>query len=415
MGNTWELDTVVIGAGQAGLAMSRWLQKHDIDHVVLERGRLGHSWRAQRWDSFHLNTPNVINLLPDDDYGGDDPWGFVPATELVRYFEEYRDRHRLPVEEGVEVTAVRRAGNAFDVAAGERIWRCRNVVLCSGDQNDPRTPALAAKLPDDIAQFHTADYRRPDQLPDGATLVVGAAQSGVQIVEDLVDGGREVYFCTSAVGRAPRRYRGKDLIEWFQLAGLTEQRPEDLEDPDEIHARQPQISGTRGGHTVSLQQLARDGVTLLGRLAGVRGRVLEIGDDLEANVAKGDEVSAKLRGNLDMMISKAGIDAPPAEPDPVEAPFDGIAAMAAVRELELDRAGIASVIWATGFGPRFDYLEPGLLDERGRPRHREGVCEVPGLYCLGLTWLRRRISGLIPGVAGDAEQIAGQIAQRRNA
>jgi putative flavoprotein involved in K+ transport len=405
-----KVDTLVIGAGQAGLAMSRWLQKHDVAHAVLERGRVGESWRNQRWNSFHLNTPNVVNVLPDDSYEGGEAFGFVGHKSLVAYFESYRERYGLPVEEGVEVRAVRRVDDGFEVEAGGTVRRCRNVVLCNGDQNSPRTPSLAEKIPSHVTQLHTADYRESEQLPVGAVLVVGSGQSGVQVVEDLLGSGRTVYLSTSAVGRAPRRYRGKDIFEWMQIAGLIEQRPEDLQDPSEVHARQPQVSGTRGGHTVSLQQLARDGARLLGRLSAVRGTRLCFDADLEANVAKGDEVSTKLKGMVDMVVSRSGLDAPTAEPDPAEEPFQGIAEMAAVHELDIEVADIRSVIWATGFGPCFNFLDPTLLDESGLPRHRDGIGEVPGLYCLGFTWLRRRGSGLIAGVGDDAEHIAGRIA-----
>jgi len=407
------IDTLVIGAGQAGLAMSRCLQKHDVPHAVLERGRVGDTWRKQRWNSFHLNTPNVVNVLPDDSYEGEDPFGFVGHQALLAYFEDYRKRYGLPVEAGVEVTAVRRVEDGFEVEAGGEVRRCRNVVLCCGDQNSPRTPSLAENMPADVTQLHAADYREPEQLPAGAVLVVGSGQSGVQVAEDLLEFGRTVYLSTSAVGRAPRRYRGKDIFEWMQIAGLVDQRPQDLQDPNEIHAKQPQISGTRGGHTVSLQQLARDGATLLGRLSAVRGTTLCFDADLEANIAKGDEISTKLKGMVDMLVSKAGIDAPAAEPDPAEEPSSGLAEMAAVRELDLEEADIRSVIWATGFGPCFDFLDPTLLDESGMPRHRDGIGDVPGLYCLGFTWLRRRVSGLIAGVSRDAEHIADQIAASR--
>jgi putative flavoprotein involved in K+ transport len=413
MNPTGKVDTLVIGAGQAGLAISRWLQKHDVAHAVLERGRVGETWRKQRWNSFHLNTPNVVNVLPDDSYEGEDPFGFVNHHALLAYFEDYRKRHRLPVEEGVEVAAVRRVDGGFEVEAGGAVRRCRNLVLCSGDQNSPRTPSLSENLPANVTQLHTADYREPGQLPAGAVLVVGSGQSGVQVVEDLLESGRTVYLCTSAVGRMPRRYRGRDIFEWMRVAGLVDQRPEDLQDPNEVHAKQAQISGTRGGHTVSLQQLGRDGVTLLGRLTVVRGTSLCFGADLEANVAKGDEISTKVKGMVDMVVSKAGIDAPAAEPDPVEEPFPGVVEMAAVRELDIEGADIRSVIWATGFGPCFDFLDTTLLDEAGSPRHRDGIGEVPGLYCLGFTWLRRRTSGLIAGVSGDAEQIAARIAASR--
>ncbi len=181
------MDTVIIGAGQAGRAMSRWLQKVDLPHVVLERNQGAHSWREQRWDSFHLNTPNTLNVLPDDTYQGDQPGAFAPIRQLVSYFDSYRQRYDLPIEEGVEVTAVRQTADGFEVNANGETRRCRNVVLCSGDQNHPRIPALASRVPSDIMHVHTADYRRPAQLPDGRVLVVGSGQSGVQIVEDLLE------------------------------------------------------------------------------------------------------------------------------------------------------------------------------------------------------------------------------------
>jgi putative flavoprotein involved in K+ transport len=412
MATASEVNTVVIGAGQAGLATSRWLSLNGISHVVLERGRVGNSWRTQRWESFCLNTPNAINTLPGDRYRGDDPWGFGTLNELITYLDDYGRRHDLPILEGIEVTAVHSVDDGFEVEAGGELRRCRNVVLCSGDQNNPQIPELAAQLPAGIEQMHAADYRRPDLLPDGAVLVVGGGQSGVQIVEDLLEAGRTVYLCTSAVGRVPRRYRGEDILVWFQRIGLSDQRRQDLESPDEIYSKQPLSSGTHGGHTVSLQQLARDGVTLLGRLEGVEGRTLHFAADLEANVAAGDALSARLTGVIDRYIAQSGIEAPPDEPDPIHAPFDGIAEMATLRELELDEARISSVIFTTGFGPGFGYLDPALLDERGRPRHLDGVCEAPGLYCVGMLWLRRRVSGVLTGVDADAEYIAGKIAER---
>jgi len=413
MNGARDIDTLVIGAGQAGLAMSSWLKEFGVAHAVLERGRVGDTWRTQRWDSFHLNTPNVVNSLPGDGYEGGDPFGFVGRDDLIAYLDDYRRRHDLPVEEGVEVSAVRRVDGGFEVETGSAVRRCRNVVLCCGDQNSPRTPGLAGRIPAGVAQLHTADYREPGRLRTGAVLVVGSGQSGVQIVEDLLEAGREVYLSTSAVGRAPRRYRGRDIFAWMQIAGLTDQRPEDLPDPDEVHARQPQISGVHGGRTVSLQQLARDGATLLGRLSGVRGTTLLFDADLEANVGRGDEVSAMLKGMVDTVVARKGLDAPPPEPDPAEEPFAGLAEMAAVRELDTEAAGIGTIIWATGFGPRLDFLDPAILDDSGRPRHRAGVGEVPGLYCLGFTWLRRRASGLIAGVGDDARHLAEMIAAGR--
>lgn len=409
MTGTHQFDAVVIGAGHAGMAMSYWLRKIGSHHVVLERGRVGHSWASQRWDSFFLNTINSINLLPGDTYEGSSPTGFPSRDEFVKYLRNYRARHELPVRENVEVTRVTKATSGFEIeAAGERL-SSRTLVLCSGDQNTPTKPPAAAELPSDLLQLHAAEYRTPEALPAGAVLVVGSGQSGVQVVEDLVEAGRDVYLCTSKVGRIPRRYRGRDVLEWMLLMKLGEQRPEDVQDPAELTARQPQISGTKGGHAVSCHQLARDGVTLLGRFEGAEGRKLRVAGDLLTNVAAGDQQSAKIRGGIDLFIEKFGVDAPDAEPDPVDAPFEDLQALAERRTLDLDDATIRTVIFCTGYGARFDYLDRALLDERGRPRHRDGVCQVPGLYCVGFTWLRRRFSGLVHGAAADAEHIASLI------
>jgi len=412
---TTDVDTVVVGGGQAGLAVSRLLSKQGITHVVLERGSVGNSWRTQRWESFHLNTPNSVNVLPDDDYEGNEPGGFGTGAELVAYLDGYRRRYDLPVVEKTVVTAIRSVDGGYEVEASDGLRRCRNVVLCTGDQNHPRIPRIAESVPDDIVQMHTADYRRPDQLPDGATLVVGSGQSGVQIVEDLLEADRRVYLCTSAVGRFPRRYRGRDVFDWMLLTGMAEHRPEDLEDPNEVNARLGQVSGTRGGHSVSLHQLGREGAHLLGRLEGVTGRTLQIGSDLESNAVLGDRASAKIRAAVDTFINATGVEAPPARPDPADEPFSGLADMSRIREVNLDEADIASVVWATGFGPDFSYLDSDLLDKNGCPRHDEGVCRAPGMFCLGLWWLRRRISGTVPGIAADAEYVVSQILARRKA
>jgi putative flavoprotein involved in K+ transport len=375
------------------------LQRAGVSHVVLEREGVGSSW-AKRWDSFHLNTPSQINVLPDGQAAGADDT-FLPRDAWLAVLREYCKDHDLPVRTGVEVRALRSPGAGYEVETNEGTLSAQNVVLCSGDQNVPLTPALSAELPDDIVQMHSERYTSPSQLPDGAVLVVGSGQSGAQIVEDLLEAGRTVWLCTSKVGRAPRRYRGRELLHWMQAIGMADHRPADVPN-DERQARAAMISGTHGGHSLSLQSLGNDGARLLGRLAGVDGRTLQIGDDLLANAAVGDEGAAKLRLGLDTYIEKAGIDAPPYEPDAADQPFEALSEMAAIRRVDLDAENIRSVIWATGFGGDFSYLPSDLLDARGLPKHDDGVCQ-PGLYCLGLLWTRRRISALIPGAAGDAE------------
>lgn len=403
------VDTIVVGAGHAGLALSRCLQRAGCAHVVLERDGVGASWR-RRWDSFHLNTPNEINALPDGDAPGE-RGGFLSRDAWVETLEGYQRTHELPVRSGVEVKSIRRVEPGYEVVTNEGTIRSRCVVLCTGDQNVPHTPTLASGLPDDIEQLHSDAYRSPSQLPEGGVLVVGSGQSGAQIVEDLLDADRPVWVCTSKVSRAPRRYRGRDITEWAALIGLAEQRPDDVT-AEERQAPQGMISGTRGGHSVSLHLLAARGAQLLGRLHAVEGHRLGIGDELVENVAHGDAGVAKLRAGLDMFVGKAGLDAPVAEPDPADEPHPGIEEMGTVRHLDLQEAGIRSVIWATGYGGDFSYLPAELLDERGRPRHEGGVC-APGLYCSGLMWLRTRISGLVAGGVRDAEVVAERVLEGR--
>lgn len=402
-------DAIIIGAGHAGLAMSRCLQRIGKAHLVLERSTVGASWRT-RWDSFHLNTPSHVNLLPDaaelpmDEFWSRDQW--------VSHLDGYRAQFELPVRTGVDVTAIQKLNDLYVVTTNDGAFRAYSVMLCSGDQNVAKTPeALSAAMPDSVTQLHTSEYRNAASLPPGAVLVVGSAQSGGQIVEDLLESHREVYLCTSRVGRAPRRYRGRDVVSWMSALGIGDQGRDEVP-PEERAARQGLISGTRNGHSISLHALAHQGAKLLGRLEGIEKSTLKIGDDLMANVTFGDEAAAKLRMGLDMAISKLGLDAPPAELDDADRPFDGLEEMSRQREVELESANIRTVIWATGYTGSFAYLPDEWRDDSGLPRHVDGVCDSEGLYCLGLQWGRRRISGLVPGVLGDAERLAEHIAAR---
>ena len=266
------------------------------------------------------------------------------------------------------------------------------VVAASGFQRAPRVPALADEVPEGVLQLHSSDYRRPGALPDGAVLVVGSGQSGTQIAEDLLGAGRRTYLATSRVGRLPRRHRGRDVEEWLVGLGTLDERPDEV-DPAELRATMPQISGTRGGRTLALQQLAREGVTLLGRIGAVEGRRLVLGDDLPANLAAGDEAAARARQRIDEAIARAGIAAPPAEPDPAEAPEPGIGR--GPRAVNLPAAGIAAIVWATGLGPDLGWLRNAA---------------APGLHLLGAPWLRRRGSGILWGMPGDAEAMAAAVA-----
>jgi putative flavoprotein involved in K+ transport len=421
------LGAVVVGAGQAGLATSYHLARLGIEHVVLERGRIGETWLSQRWDTFALNTPGWRSHLREDDPDrrADDD-AFLSAPGFVDRLETVVRRHDIRVTTGTEVTAVApagRAGEGFVVsvrgtADGAELratdeLRARSVVVASGIQNVPRIPRIATELPAGLSQVATADYRNPAQLPPGAVLVVGGAQSGVQIAEDLVAGGRTVYLCTSKVGRSPRRHRGRDIFAWLGEAGWLDQTPEQLPDPQMIRWAQPQVSGVGPlGHTVSLQSLAALGVGLLGRPTSVKGQRLLLDDSLGANIAFGDRVSAELKGIADRFIGASGVEPPPVEPDPADEPHPDPSAVHSPAHLDLEAAGIASVVWATGFRGAFGYLPGAALDERGVPAHARGVGFMPGVFVVGFPWLTKRRSGIIPGVDEDAARIARLVAER---
>ena len=413
------LDAVVIGAGHAGLAASYRLREAGLDHVVLERGEVGESWRSQRWDSFTLNTPNRMNQLPGASLDGADPDAFERRDDWVTRLERYARDHALPVRSHTTVTAVDRDGEGFVVSScdGPPIT-ARNVIVASGMVTVPKMPGGAAGLDPRIARLSTGEYRAPDQLRPGGVLVVGSAQSGCQIAEELVDSGRDVYLATGNVGRAPRRLRGRDTLMWLTETGWLDQRRVDLADPAQARAPQPQISGVGPrGHTVSLQWLAARGATLLGRLERASGTRVSFAPDLGEHIRAGDEGAQRFRDHVDEHIARSGIVAPPSEPDPADALCDP-AAFGAPADLDLVDRGITTVIFTTGFSADLSWLRvPGALDAGGAPIHDEGRSRVDGLWFLGWAWLRRRKSGIIWGASEDSavvvEQVAQNVARRR--
>ncbi len=411
------LDSVVVGAGQAGLGVSHFLQRDGRKHVVLERGRIGESWLSQRWDSFRLNTPNFMNGLPGFPYDGPEPGGFCARDELVSYFQRYVERFRLPVREGVSVTSVERAEGEeeFIVSTrsegqGEEALSSRSVVVAAGVQQTPKYPAFRARIPPYIVQLHTAEYRSSAAIPPGAVVVVGSGQSGCQIAEDLLRAGRTVYLCTSKVGRVPRRYRGRDVLEWWVDMKWLEVTLESLEDKSISRAAQPQISGLgRLGHTVSLQQLGREGVVILGRLLDVEGGALILSDEAAGHVRFADEFSQRMKNIIDAYMGKAGIVPPPLEDDPADLPDAQGECVSPLRSLNLREAGVSAVIWSTGFTGDFSWIHLPVFDAEGKPMHQRGVSPVRGLYFVGFPWLESRGSGILYGVGKDAEYIAGRI------
>ncbi|MCU0477783.1 MAG: NAD(P)/FAD-dependent oxidoreductase [Chloroflexi bacterium] len=411
------LETIVVGAGQAGLAASWHLARRGMEHVVLEREGIGDTWRTQRWDSFTLNTPAWMNRLPgiEADLGPRD--GFPSGTAWVAHLEEYAGHFGLPVRTGIEVIALKRIPDgtfAVRTRGEDEPILARAVIVASGVQREPRIPGLAADLPREILQLHTAQYRSPGMLPPGAVLVVGAAQSGGQIVEDLLDAGRVVHLATSRVPRVRRRTLGRDTLEWLVPAGFMDLPTERVADPAERHAPQPLTSGVgRRGHTLSLQWLEARGARLLGRLRAVDGGRLRFDDDLGANIRFGDETSAQATRNIVEGLAAAGLDGglPPLEDDPADVPHPDPDAVHGPTHLDLADAGISTVIWATGFRPSMAWLPAGLLDERGALRHAGGVTAVPGLCALGFPWLRTRGSGIVYGLGRDADAVVTRLTE----
>ncbi len=312
-------DVIVIGAGQGGLGVSYALAQRSIDHLVLEKGLPGETWRSQRWDSFALNTDNATTNMPGMPFHPDRPDSFELTGLLTDYFDRYVSEMALPVCTGVTVTAVHRQGDArFTVVSSAGDFSARALVVASGIQNVPEYPAIADHQPEEINKYHTATYRSPAQLDDGAVMVVGGGQSGCQIAEELAAAGRTVYLATSKVGRVRRYYRGRDMLGWWVENGFFAQGVGDLADSSEQYNRQPMISGTEGGHTVSLQALWRSGARLTGRLRRFDGGVAHFDDDLGDNIALGDTSSRRMRGMIDAYIEGAGIDAPQRECDPAD-------------------------------------------------------------------------------------------------
>ncbi|MDE8667631.1 NAD(P)/FAD-dependent oxidoreductase [Pseudarthrobacter sp. H3Y2-7] len=419
-GTARNVDTLVIGAGQAGLALSYWLTHHGVEHVLLERrGTLGGAW-LDRWDSFYLNTPNFGLSLPGMPYEGQDPDGFLPRDAAVEFFRKYGARIAAPVRLETAVTRVARDGTGFTVATDQGEWSARNVVLANGAFQRPRIPAAAREIPQQVLQLHSHDYRNPQQLPGGAVLVVGTGQSGGQITEDLMGAGREVHLSVSMCPEAPRRYRGQDVFHWILEVslhgpeyGINGLMVDHLPSPAARFACNPLLSGNDGGHSIHLRELGRRGMQLHGHLETADGDGgLRFTDDLPERLAMVEAgFGQRLKVLADAYIAAAGINAP----EPEAPPPDGWLPAASGSRLDLADADITSIIWATGYRLDNSILDMPVLDEWDYPRHTRGVTEVPGLYAVGLPWLTRHASATLPGVGPDAEFIAEHIAGGRAA
>jgi putative flavoprotein involved in K+ transport len=398
---------VIVGAGPGGLAMSHHLTGAGVDHVLLERGEVAHSWRTERWDSLRLLTPNWMNALPGAPYEGDDPDGYMTAAETVAALEAYRLSFDPPLHTGIEVEAACRTSDGFEVRTTGETWRCDAIVAATGGSSEPRVPALAFDLPREVQQLTSLSYRRAAQIDDRSrVLVVGASASGVQIADELQRAGRDVTIAVGEHIRLPRSYRGCDIYRWLDRIGQLDERWDQVEDLQRARRHASvQVVGSDDSREVDLPSLQALGVRLVGRLMAIRGTTALCSGGLGSLVANADLKEARILHRIDEWIDEhdmAALVGPAGKPGPTiltQVPT----------ELELARFG--TVIWATGFRPTYNWLDPRALDRRGRIDHDGGVAIMQGLYLLGLPFLRSRRSNLLAGLGLDAGELGQHLVE----
>jgi putative flavoprotein involved in K+ transport len=399
----------IIGGGQAGLSISWYLTQSGIDHVVFEKNRAGYTWRAERWDSFCLVTPNWQCQLPGFPYQGSDPHGFMLREQIVDYIDAFITSFNPPLLEGVNVSHLRsdaQRGFMIDTTAGIHV--ADQVVIAAGGYQTPFIPRCAERLPSDIVQISSSQYRNPTQLPEGAVLVVGSGQSGCQIAEDLHIAGRKVHLCVGDAPRVARRYRGKDVVKWLDMMGYYELPVHDHPLREGVRDKTNHyVTGRDGGRDIDLRQRAIEGMELYGRLLDVQGDSLTLDDDLAMRLDQADQVSDSIKTSIDNFIAKNGISAPE------EARYSPVWAPPSERpSLNYRTAGITSIVWSIGFRTDYGWIDLPVFNGRGQPSHVRGVTPIPGAYFLGLPWLYTWGSGRFSGIARDAEYLAEHIKAR---
>ena len=407
---TEQIDTIIVGAGQGGLSTSYYLMQQGREHIILEQAdQVAEAWR-KRWDSFTLITPNWTIRLPGAEYQGDDPDGFMARDEVITYFEEYIEQFKMPIRFGIRMTSVEPMEAGYLVSTDKGEFESANVVIATGFNQQPRIPPFGSNLSAEIFQLHSSVYRNPEALPAGAVLVVGSAQSGCQIAEELYQRGINVYLSVSRAGRFPRRYRGKDITRWLDEIGFSDRTVDQLPSPKAKFQASAHGTGKDGGHTINLHQFARDGVVLLGHIQSVQEDQIVLAPDLKENLANTDKIEADIIKGIDNYIEKSGQDVPI---DPLPELSDGFQEEL-ISELDLKSAGITSVIWATGYKFDFSLVKLPIFDEDGYPVQKRGVTGYAGLYFIGLPFLHTIKSGLLSGVGDDAAHVASSIATRSN-
>jgi putative flavoprotein involved in K+ transport len=396
-------DVVIVGAGQAGLAMSFELSRRGVEHVLFERSRIAERWRSARWDSLAFQLPNRMLALPGKSYGGDAPDGFARHDEVLRFLEAYAAEIAAPVRTGTEVLALRRDGTAgylMETRSGE--VAARQVVIATGPFHEPVVPAFAAALPASVGQTDAARYRSPEALPEGAVLVVGSGSSGTQIADELLAAGRRVFLSVGRHRYAPRRYRGRDVIWWYEALGRFDVPIDQF--PDRRYPPPTVMTGVAGGYDLFPRALVARGAELLGRIVGCSNGVLEIAGDRDAILQAADASCRDFLAAADALAAARGLEGAPGSwtvPPPLE--------VEERRSLDLAAEGVGAVVWACGYRGEYGWVKLPLFDGSGTPVQRRGVTECPGVYFLGLHWMHTFRSGLLSYVGADAAYLAEEM------
>lgn len=399
---------LIVGGGQAGLSMSACLQEQDIDHLIFEKNTMMHSWKTQRWDSFTLVTPNWQCELPNHPYDGNDPKGFMKREEIIGYLDRFAAKVQPPILEGVSVEKISRLENGqFHVVTTKGEFTGDQVVIASGGYLKPIIPRMAERIPESVLQIHSNQYKKSQQLPDGAVLVVGSGQSGAQIAEDLHIDGKKVFLATGNAPRVARLYRGKDVVEWLDDMGYYKKSVDEHPLREGVRDNTNHyVTGRDGGREIDLRKFALEGMELFGLMENYQDGQLIFKPNLAANLNAADDTYKNINARIDSYIEKNGIDVP------VEPQYQPVWEPKEEREnLELADSSITSIIWSIGFTPDFSWLDLPVFNGMGAPVHRRGVANEKGVYFIGLPWLYTWGSGRFSGVAADAAYLSNEIRQ----
>ncbi|MBP0030455.1 MSMEG_0569 family flavin-dependent oxidoreductase [Roseofilum sp. Guam] len=397
----------IVGGGQAGLSMSYCLQERGIDCIIFEKNQIGYSWRSLRWDSFCLVTPNWQCTLPGYTYPGNDPHGFMQRDQIVQYIQDYAQSFNPLIKEGVEVQRLHRPNSkqyTLETSIGE--FTCDAVVIATGGYHRPKIPALSERLSAQIKQIHSSEYKNPESLPDGEILIVGTGQSGCQIAEDLHLAGKPVHLCVGGAPRSPRKYRGKDVVDWLDKMGYYDLSIDQHPDKHKVRTKTNHyVTGRGGGREIDLRHFATEGMKLYGHLVDIEGDRLQLRGNLKENLDAADAVAESIKRTIDGFIEKHNISAP------IETPYQPVwEPKTEVLQLNYRDANISTVIWCTGYTSNYEWIEMPIFDGKGYPGHDRGITSVSGLYFLGLPWLYTWGSGRFSGIARDATYLANHIA-----